>query len=208
MSPIRVTVYVVMLAAAGMAAKRPARAPSVEPSQLPYAFAAWQGVDAPAIDVDEATELGADAFVARTYRNGRSPAVDLYAAYYRAPQAGSTWHSPLNCLPGTGWEAESIDTIGIGPNDGAAGSIRRVVVEKGGQRVLVLYWYQIHGRMVASETLGKAYLLTDSLWLRRSDAWFVRIVVPATPTLESADATAHRFTRDALPSLARLWSET
>ena len=36
--------------------------------------------------------------------------------------------------------------------------INRYVIQKGLDRLLVLYWYQSHGRVVASEYSGKFYL--------------------------------------------------
>jgi EpsI family protein len=206
MTPARLVVYVVLLTAAGLAARRPATLHTAHMPSLARDFGAWHAADDAAVDAEDAAQLGADAYVSRTYVGGAPTPVGLYAAYYAAPEAGSTWHSPLNCLPGTGWEAEDIATIEVVAPGGRDGAIRRVVVQKGTDRVVVLYWYQIHGRMVASEALGKMYLLADSLRLGRSDAWFVRIAVAAAGTVESAEQVAHQFTRDALPALAKLWS--
>src|SRR5437667_250199 len=70
--------------------------------------------------------------------------------------------------------------------DGTSGQARRLIVRKNRDRAVVLYWYAIHGRMLANEVASKAWLLHDSLWFRRSDAALVRIVVP----VGGADAIA------------------
>ncbi|HEX4713342.1 MAG TPA: EpsI family protein, partial [Ktedonobacteraceae bacterium] len=52
------------------------------------------------------------------------------------------------------------------------------ILRKGLDEQLVLYWYQSHGRIVASEYWGKFYLVYDALRLNRTDAALVRISVP------------------------------
>jgi EpsI family protein len=206
MSVGRFLVYATLCAATAFLSRpRPVQA-NADVTRVPYRIGAWQGTDGPPLAGDEVAELGADRYLNRTYRGVSATPIDLYAAYYATPETGATWHSPLNCLPGTGWEAADIATVRVLGPDGRDGSLRRVVVEKGGEKVVVLYWYQIHARMVASEMTGKLFLLADSLRMGRSDAWFVRIAVPAQPTVEAAEHAGFRFTRDALPALARLWS--
>ncbi len=50
-----------------------------------------------------------------------------------------------------------------------------------------MYWYQAHGRIVASEYWGKFYLVYDALRLNRTDAALVRITVPV---MNGDEATA------------------
>jgi hypothetical protein len=57
--------------------------------------------------------------------------------------------------------------------------------------------------------MSKAWLLHDSVWLRRSDAALVRIVVPVAgreSTTDAAEQRALTFARDVLPYLSQLWS--
>jgi EpsI family protein len=75
------------------------------------------------------------------------------------------------------------------------------------ERAVVFYWYAIHGRTIASETLSKAWLLHDSVRFHRSDAALVRIVVPVEgAALDVAQRQGLAFARDVLPYLPRLWS--
>ena len=53
-----------------------------------------------------------------------------------------------------------------------------MVITKGLDRALVLYWYQSHRRVVASEYWGKVYTVLDSVRYHRTDAAMVRIIVP------------------------------
>jgi EpsI family protein len=52
------------------------------------------------------------------------------------------------------------------------------VVSKGGNRELVVYWFQAHGREVASEYWAKYYLVSDSVRMNRSDGGLVRLTTP------------------------------
>jgi EpsI family protein len=56
--------------------------------------------------------------------------------------------------------------------------VNRYIVNKGEAKNLVLYWYQSHNRVVASEYLAKIYLVLDSIRYHRSDTSIVRVLVP------------------------------
>ena len=59
----------------------------------------------------------------------------------------------------------------------------------------MLYWYQSHGRIVASEYWGKFYLVYDALRLNRTDAALVRITVPVGMATRPRPQTARAFLR-------------
>ena len=61
---------------------------------------------------------------------------------------------------------------------------------EGLEQQLVLYWYQSHGRVVASEYWGKFYMVYDALRLNRTDAALVRITAPLYNGSED-EARAH-----------------
>jgi len=185
---------------------RGSKAP-VQLAALPFQLSAWAGEDAPPLDNETERLLGADAYLDRSYAGASGTPVDLYIAYYSRQQPGASIHSPLHCLPGTGWEPIEITTIPVTQPGGAAGDIRRMLVRKNGDRAIVLYWYAVHGRVLASETLSKIWLLHDSLTLQRSDAALVRIVVPVDGTaVDAAQQEGLSFAHEVLPYLPQLWS--
>ena len=53
---------------------------------------------------DAATEavLRADDYVSREYAADDGRTASLYVGYYLTQRTGATYHSPLNCLPGSG----------------------------------------------------------------------------------------------------------
>jgi len=176
-------------------------------SNLPGHLGAWTPSDDIEIDEESLKVLNADDYVSRTYIRPSTPlrtspasaSVDLFIAYYGSQRQGGTMHSPLNCLPATGWQPLSAEDMSIeaGPSSVSA---RRVVIQKGLNRQLVIYWYQSHGRSVASEYSSKAHLVLDSIRQHRSDAAIVRVVAPAE---EAGEAAAVDFIRSLQPVLHR-----
>ena len=104
--------------------------------------------------------------------------VTLYIGYFRSQRTGASIHSPKNCLPGAGWQPEQATIYELPLDDGRKVPINLYIVRKDLDEQLVLYWYQAHGRVVASEYWGKVYLVYDALRLNRTDAALVRITAP------------------------------
>jgi EpsI family protein len=102
----------------------------------------------------------------------------LYIGYFRSQRTGATIHSPKNCLPGAGWNPVRSSIYQMQLDDGRTVPINLYVLRKGLDQQLVLYWYQAHGRIVASEFWGKFYMVKDALLLNRTDAALVRVTVP------------------------------
>ena len=81
--------------------------------------------------------------------------------------------------------------------------VNRYVIAKGLDRQLVLYWYQSHGRVVASEYKAKFYLVADSIQMNRSDGALVRVVTSINrgETETVAENRAVALTQSFLPLL-------
>jgi EpsI family protein len=102
----------------------------------------------------------------------------LYIGYFRTQRTGAAIHSPKNCLPGAGWNPVEASTYQLPLDDGRKVPINLYFLRKGLDEEVVVYWYQSHGRVIASEYWGKFYLVYDALRLNRTDAALVRITVP------------------------------
>jgi EpsI family protein len=186
------------------AAAGEARAPRRALAEFPAEVAGWRQVGRD-VRFDAATEavLRADDYVSRDYAGGDGHTASLYVGYYATQRTGATYHSPLNCLPGSGWTLNEPSTVEVKPADGrAAFNVNRYVIEHGPERMLMLYWYQGRGRAVASEYLDKAYTVFDSIRLRRSDGAMVRVLVPVRGSEREATETATQFASQIAPNLA------
>jgi EpsI family protein len=175
------------------------------------AIGSWQGTDGPPIDPETWRILGADAVVNRTYSSADGSALDLYIAYYGRPRPGASVHSPLNCLPGTGWEVRSTATRALPSINEVHGNARRLLIAKPSAEALVLYWYAVDGRMLASELGLRWSLFRERLSGGTPGAALVRIVVPggAPPRGEGpADRRALDFAASLIPFLTQAGSRS
>jgi EpsI family protein len=180
-------------------------------SSLPLILGDWQG----RVERDFAPEivriLGVDDYTTRSYFSLDGRRLGLYIGYHSSQRQGDTIHSPLNCLPGAGWTPREQERITLDVSDPASGSraveINRVVIERGLDRQLVLYWYQSHDRVVASEYWGKIYTVVDAIRLNRTDAALLRVVAPVPSRepadLVAADRAARAFVQALFPHLRR-----
>jgi EpsI family protein len=78
--------------------------------------------------------------------------------------------------------------------------VNHLVVERGIDRILVLYWYQTFARVTASEYWRKLYLMHDAFVSGRTDVALVRIVAP----IGSRDAAGEAASLDRSRALAEL----
>lgn len=183
---------------------------------FPMQLARWQGAHAEDFSQDVLDVLGVDDYLNRVYRTDAAPVLGLYVGYYQSQRQGDTMHSPMNCLPGSGWSPVKSGRTTIALDATAADArrpagppaieVNRYVVQKSGDSMLVLYWYQSHGRVVASEYWGKLYMVLDAIRMNRTDAALVRVVVPmAGPDAaseEAAEQAGAAFVRSMMPHLA------
>jgi EpsI family protein len=206
-----VALFVVFVAASGVIA-RAQRSEPAPPRQtfsaLPMTIDKWRGRNDPPLTDKELEILGADDYILRSYFAPGTSA-GLYMGYWATQTRGDAVHSPLNCLPGSGWEPLSRRPFRIALRHANASrpeiEVNRFVIQKGLDRQLVLYWYQSHGRVVASEYWGKFYLVADAIRTSRSDTAIVRVVVPIRDASPAAEAAAERdaveFVQQIFPTL-------
>jgi exosortase D (VPLPA-CTERM-specific) len=153
--------------------------PRASLSSLPSQIDGWTGVDS-LLDRRTLDILGPGEFLYRDYENvdrTQSP-INLYIAYFPSQKTGDTIHSPNHCLPGSGWIPISREVVDLRRPDGTLFPANRYVVSKLGERQIVLYWFQAHGRAVASAYWAKYYLVSDSIRMNRSDGALVRLMMP------------------------------
>ena len=149
-------VALLLAATAGMGflshgeATPPARPLSEFPKQIEsYRDAA----DIP-FDQDTLKVLGVTDYVNRVYFSPVNGEVGLYVGYFRTQRTGASIHSPKNCLPGAGWQPTVSQIYELQLDDGRKVPVNLYVIRKDLDQQIVIYWYQSHGRMVASEYWG------------------------------------------------------
>ena len=145
--------------------------------------------------------LRASDYLLRDYRNSDGRVANFYVGYYASQRNGVTYHSPLNCLPGSGWTMNDPASITITPDGRAPFVANKYLVQNGEHKQLLIYWYQGRGRAVASEYWGKIYTVIDSVRMRRSDAAMVRVMLPVGSSESEAARVGADFAARAATAL-------
>jgi len=122
--------------------------------------------------------LRASDYLQRYYRGPDGRVLNFYVGYYASQRDGATYHSPLNCLPGSGWIMKEPGKMTISPEGRASFTANKYIIQNGDHKELLVYWYQGRGRSIDSEYWGKVYTIIDSVRLRRSDGAMVRVTTP------------------------------
>jgi len=172
-------------------------------ASFPMVFAGWHGVNVP-LEQRIVRALGVDDYLSRTYQGSDPESVHLYIAYYAKQGAATTIHSPKNCLPGAGWQPISASVLSVTMPDGTSRVANVYLIEKGPDRNLVLYWYQLHGRIIASEYWSKLYTALDATYLHRTDEALIRIITPIGNNESAARARATGFATAVLVELEKI----
>lgn len=199
------TVALLAQAALFYSALRGQKVPQSRPlDDFPTALGSWTMTQQGVVEPEVREILRADDILTRMYGGPDFPAgVNLFVAYFRSTQTGQAPHSPKNCLPGSGWMPSDSGTIAIDvPGEAQAIPANRYLVAKGDDKSVVIYWYQSHNRVVASEYMARFWLVADSMRYHRSDTALVRVVASVSGNSEQTTTNgAVKFVQAAFPAL-------
>jgi EpsI family protein len=165
-------------------------------------IAGFTATDNPQLTDDVLAKLTPTSYLSRKYEKPGISA-DVFIAYYAQQRAGESMHSPKHCLPGAGWEIWDYGSVEISANRRRY-KVNRYSISREGQKMVVLYWYQSKGRIIASEYMGKILLARDALLRNSTAAAIVRIIVPdQAGALDEAGALASSL----IPQLQQSFGE-
>jgi EpsI family protein len=173
--------------------------------ELPWQIAKWSATGEQSIGPEVEAYLKPDEYILRDYANAEGgPSINVFVAYFKSLQNVYGPHSPRICLPGSGWLVSSskISNVAV-PGRPAGIPVNQYTMEKGNQRILVMYWYQNDRNVWAEEYYAKLLMLPDLIRYRRSDISLVRLVTPLNgSSLDQELANCVKFTQDLFPDLA------
>jgi len=148
---------------------------------FPMKISGWRGMPM-AMEKQYVDTLRFDDYLLADFQGPTAGAVNFYVAYYQSQKKGQSAHSPKTCLPGGGWEMNSLTQTSVTENGtGKVFPANRVVIQKGHDRQVVLYWFKQRERLVTDEYLVKALLFWDSMTRQRSDGALIRLTAPLLP---------------------------
>lgn len=172
---------------------------------LPWQVGNWKASEEQSIGATTEAYLKPDEYILRDYADPQAgSSINLFVAYFKSLQNTYGPHSPSVCLPGAGWLVTASKIVNIGvPGRPDSIPVNQFTMEKSGQRILVLYWYQNDRKVWAQEFQAKLRLLPDLIQYRRSDVSLIRLITPVQGI--SADnelSNCFRFTQHVFPLLA------
>jgi len=170
--------------------------------EFPMEIGQWQGKSS-RLDQDVYNILGVEDYIMANYWKPAGGSVNLYVGFYQSQKQGDIIHSPKNCMPGAGWNIAKSSVIPIElTKSNKKIKVIKLLLVKGDQKQVVLYWFQSRGRIIASEYMQKIWLVIDSIIKNRTDGSFVRLISPVTIDEETAVDFLTEFADGAYPILS------
>jgi EpsI family protein len=173
---------------------------------LPYRLGngAWNGEERP-LQQRIVQSVQVSDYTNRVYfENSKGPPIQLYIGYYASQRTGDTIHSPKNCLPGSGWDPIRSGYATIAVPGGHEIVVNEYVIQHDQDKELVFYWYHGRGRVIASEYMGKFWMVVDAISRNRTDGALVRLITPINGDESQARARLVSFTQVLFPDLDEL----
>lgn len=133
--------------------------------ELPMRFAEWQG-EPTELDPKIFDFIGAEVVVNRNYESVQGKQISVHTAVFTNYGSGA-FHNPANCYRSSGWLLLDNSILDLQLADGSTATVSLMTWSRNGERVMVVYWYQLGEHMILSRLdLGKARVA-----LRGSEVW-------------------------------------
>lgn len=168
--------------------------------EFPRSTAGWEMTSQFEFSAGVLDVLKAADYLSRQYTNVAGTKVSLYLGYHSGGKNSGGIHSPKHCLPGSGWFEVSTKQGILTINDQQL-KVVRAVYQKGEQKELYLYWFQMMGKSISDEYSLKLAEIVNSMLYRRRDSAFIRISVPFDQDEAGAVRASEQFARDFYPAL-------
>jgi EpsI family protein len=158
-------------------------APSITPVQMarpfrdfPFEIGGWSGRDRTASDYLAGT-LGSDDLLLREYERAGADKVELYMSYFTFTKNKKAPHAPQLCWVGSGWTLKDLgeETVELDCENYPTAVFRKILAERDGERVLLLYLYKINNKYVADLMKFRVIAVFDSVLLRKNSAFTLQL---------------------------------
>jgi EpsI family protein len=167
-------------------------------ARLPLSVGTYVGREAP-IASSVVRGAGADVFASRVYDDGRGNAYHLYVGGSVHNQ--ENFHAPRHCMPAAGWEVlEESTTPAPFRVAGSDSRVRRLLLQRGPDRMLVHYWFQA-GDEVTPEEFRVRWLRFRALLVGRpfAPSVIVAAYTPVKGTVEESEERLSSFLAHVVP---------
>lgn len=141
----------------------------------------------------------ADSEMARIYRGGAGQNVNLYIGYFDSQNEEKKLVTYT-----TSWKFHRGEVkVDVPVGSGQFYQVNQVVLKEGNDRRVVLFWYDLNGKVVASRYTAKLWSLWDALLFGRTNGALVALFVPLEEdsNIEQVLKNEKIFLRDLIPEL-------
>lgn len=148
-------------------------------------FMPLSDVNAKMLDLD-------DYIQARYEKTDGKGIVDLYVGYYYSLEKLNASHHPLVCFPSQGWKV----TSPLSRKTDFGGNVitySTIEAELGGQKLLVMYWFQAGQKSALTLRQNKINAVINKFSGKNGEHAFVRIIVPLQTTRQDAIEIGEKF---------------
>ena len=148
--------------------------------------------------------LKADDYYLADFDSSNGNVINLYMVYYKTQFRQKAVHSPLVCLPGSGWVIDKEQSIDIAPSGGKKIHVKRLIIAKEGNKQLVYYWIQQQGKSFSNDFAARISLIGNALLSKRSDSALIRLTTPILDgDIRSSENILNQFLVELYPKLDR-----
>ena len=135
--------------------------------------------------------------ILRDYRSPDGDIVNLAITWYDDREVA--FHAPEACLGGVGDKVKEKTVYPILFEKDQNHQIGKLLVERNGQRSLVLYYFVNDGYVTPSQTELRIRVLLKRLRFKRTSAAFVRLMMPITKSREITRGILETYLKQTLP---------
>lgn len=173
---------------------------------LPATIGDWNQANQIVLDDKIIDMLGVDEYIEKIYVSPDNQAIDLYVSYFNVLKEGKQFHSPKNCLIGSGSTLLEVDTVRIPLAEaGSYVPVGFMMLQKGDRKQLILYWFQCRGKLMHSEYQERLFRVLDAIFKKRTDGAFIRIIVTDNGSdMKRAKDSLISFASQVIPVLQQL----
>jgi len=169
---------------------------------FPATLGEWQGRRGSIFGAEILDKLKLKDYVMRDYGDGAGRGLNLYIGYWDTQRKGALIHSPKNCLPGAGWEPVEASFLTIAlPSPHPPITVNRYLIQKERDQVVVLYWYQSQGQVIAGEVPARIAMVKSALTRNRTDGAIVRLMSPIYGSARETSARLVAYVQAMYPIL-------
>ncbi len=156
--------------------------------ELPLEFRGWVG-EASELDERLFRRIGADAVADRMYENRRGIAVSAHTALFTDFNEAIGVHLPERCYRAAGWDQRSAEVRTLTGEGIPDTTVEVSVWQREGQRVSVLYWYQLGEH----DVLGRYDLSRARMAFSGHATWPAMVKVMLQTTTDQSQAAELRL---------------